>query len=929
MTFPSMLYTVLIKPLQILFEVIFSFAYHITGNAGQSIIVLSLAVNFLVLPLYRRADAMQEEEKNIQLKLQKGVSHIKKTFRGDERMLILQTYYRQNNYKPTYVLRGATSLFLEIPFFIAAYHFLSDLPKLNGASFGPIADLGKPDGLLTVAGLTIHLLPVVMTVINIISSAIYSKGYPLKTKVQLYAMAVFFLIFLYTSPSGLVFYWTLNNLFSLVKNIFYKIKNPTKVLTVIASVAGLCAIGFGLINISYSVTRVLFFVLLGIILQVPVLSGIIKKKYPECMKIKMPDSGKRLFLLACVFMTVLVGGLIPSALLSASPLEFVDIRAFYHPLWYVCSALLLAAGVFLVWLHVFYWLQEERGKHIFEVIMCIFCAVAIVNYMCFGRNLGVLSSTLQYEVQPFFSKQEQLFNIFVLFAVTAVVVFAIWKKKKLMEELLLVGLVAILGMSAYNVAGINQTISKALAEHSSGQSEIRLPLSKTGKNVIVMMMDRGMGEYIPYMMCERPELIEKFSGFTYYDNVISFGGHTNFASPALFGGYEYTPVEINRKKDQLLVEKQNEALKVMPVLFYENGYDVTVCDPTYAGYQWIPDLSIYEDYPEIKTYITNGAFTGEAQRQEEIKDNMRNFFCYSFIKAVPVSLQGTLYEDGNYRNLSTENMQRQMIDKESHITKAEGIDGVFNKAYAVLENLDSITDFTEAGKNQFIMLSNDTTHEPMLMQKPDYTPSIYVDNSAYPEENRKLSQEGLFQGERTLKMERISQVSLYHSNMAAMLRLGEWFDYLKENGVYDNTRIIIVSDHGMGLEQIEELISDIEDDTQTGNEKGNENDGSFYYPLLMVKDFDAKEFRVSHEFMTNADVPAIALNELVKKPVNPFTGNEISTAEKTAHEQCIIVSNLWETKDNQGNVFAPARWFSVKEDIWNRENWNFNYEYHE
>ena len=38
---------------------------------------------------------------------------------------LLQTYYRQNNYKPTYVLKGATSLFLEIPFFIAAYAFLS------------------------------------------------------------------------------------------------------------------------------------------------------------------------------------------------------------------------------------------------------------------------------------------------------------------------------------------------------------------------------------------------------------------------------------------------------------------------------------------------------------------------------------------------------------------------------------------------------------------------------------------------------------------------------------------------------------------------------------------------------------------------------------------------------------------------------------
>lgn len=177
-------------------------------------------MNILVLPLYKRADAMQEEARDIDKKLQKGVSHIKKSFSGDEKMMILQTYYRQNNYKPTDVLKGSVSLLLEIPFFMAAYQFLFNVDALNGASLDPIKDLGAPDGLLVIGGLSINLLPILMTVINIISSTIYLKGFPVKTKIQLYAVAFFFLVFLYTSPSGLVFYWTLNNIFSLVKNIF-------------------------------------------------------------------------------------------------------------------------------------------------------------------------------------------------------------------------------------------------------------------------------------------------------------------------------------------------------------------------------------------------------------------------------------------------------------------------------------------------------------------------------------------------------------------------------------------------------------------------------------------------------------------------------------------------------------------------------------
>ena len=46
---------------------------------------------------------------------------------------------------------------------------------------------------------------------------------------ECFSMALF-LVLLYNSPSGLVIYWTMNNLFSLVKNIFYKMKHPIWVL---------------------------------------------------------------------------------------------------------------------------------------------------------------------------------------------------------------------------------------------------------------------------------------------------------------------------------------------------------------------------------------------------------------------------------------------------------------------------------------------------------------------------------------------------------------------------------------------------------------------------------------------------------------------------------------------------------------------------
>jgi membrane protein insertase Oxa1/YidC/SpoIIIJ len=116
---------------------------------------------------------------------------------------------------------------------MAAYQLLSNAQMLNGASLGPITDLGAPDGLIALGSITLNALPILMTLINVISSAIYLKGFPLKTKIQLYGMALFFLVFLYNSPAALVFYWTLNNTFSLFKTLFYRIKNSRKILNVL------------------------------------------------------------------------------------------------------------------------------------------------------------------------------------------------------------------------------------------------------------------------------------------------------------------------------------------------------------------------------------------------------------------------------------------------------------------------------------------------------------------------------------------------------------------------------------------------------------------------------------------------------------------------------------------------------------------------
>jgi len=903
MTLFEMIYTMFIGPLKLIFEIVFDVANGFTGNPGLSIVFLSLVMNVLVLPLYRRADAMQEQARNMDEKLRDGVAHIKKTFSGDEKMLILQTYYRQNHYKPTDALKGSISLLLEIPFFIAAYQFLSNLGSLRGISLGPIHDLSAPDEMLVISGLTINILPIIMTGINVISSCIYLKGFPLKTKIQLYGMAFFFLVFLYHSPSGLVFYWTLNNLFSLVKTIFYKLKNPKRVLSVLMAVIGvplfIYAVGF---YQSILLEKKVFLILVAILFEIPIVWGYLKPKTKLSGMVHVSPN-RSMFMIASCFLTILVGVLIPSTLIADSPQEFVDIAYFHHPIWYIVRSAIMAAGTFLIWMRVFYWLASSGGKVFFDIFVWILCGIMLIDYMFFGKNLGIISSTLRYENGMLFSRKECLINGGVLVVLAVVLYLVQCKWHRVVSAVLLTASITIGIMSAGHFITIKSSVNKITAADS--QTNTVFELSTRGKNVVVIMLDRAMGEYIPYIINEKPELCEQFAGFTYYSNVISFGGYTNFGAPGLLGGYEYTPVEMNRRADEPLVVKHNEAVKVMPVLFANHGYDVTVCDPTYANYQWIPDLSIFNEYPEINTYITKGKFSTPELKQQVIDHNNRNFFCFSIMKTMPLMLQPSIYSLGTYNQ--PEHYLGQIMQGGS---KAKGMSSAFMEPYNVLCNLSDMAKVTDDNKNTFLFLSNDTTHEPMLLQEPEYKPAQYVDNTEYDIKN---TQKCTVNGE-TMKIENEEQMIHYHANMAALLRLGEWFDNLKQKNVYNNTKIILVSDHGRDLKHFDQLLHDASDLLKNVE---------MYYPLLMVKDFNSTEFTISDEFMTNADVPVLATDGLIEDPENPFTGNPITSVEKKAHDQYIIMSSDWEVGVNNGNTFLPARWARVKDNIWDKENWEF------
>lgn len=916
MSVGMVLYTLLIKPLELIFEIIYSIANSVIVNPGLSIIALSLAMNFLVLPLYMRADALQMEEQEREKKLKDMTSHIRKTFKGDERFMMLQAYYRENDYKPIYALRGSFSLLLEIPFFISAYHFLSHLELIKGVSFGPIKDLGYQDGLIQAFGVSINLLPILMTLINIVSSLIYSKGSPVKTKVQLCVVALVFLVFLYKSPSGLVFYWTLNNLFSLIKNVFYKLKEPRKILCILSSCFGVLLAGMIVARGVYSLRQKIVLFGFCLMLQLPILisktqiMSRLENKRNERSKKNGFENANSVFLFSMIYVAILIGLLITSQVIASSTAEFVNILDLYNPSMYVLNSLLIAVGLFVIWIGIFYYLTDKKSRGLFAEACLMFAIIASVDYMFFGTKLGNLSQRLQFDNAPVYSLKQMGLNLLVIVAIIVVVHLIINWNSKVIVPILLAGIIAIGFMSVKNVKIINSEYAKV---YDTIDQSSELPVyrfSKNGKNVVILMMDRMIGDYIPYLFHERPDLKEKFDGFTYYSNTVSFGTSTNAGLQGLFGGYEYTPKEMNKRDDTPLVEKNNESLKVMPTLFAENDFDVTVCDPSYANYNYIPDLSIFDDCPGVKAYITKGKLNDSIVKGAGLKDLLnRNLVCYGIFKSIPLVVQSSFYNNGNYFSTGMGNGEEDIeanMQIRSSLAVGEGYDVNFIDAYSTLYNMVPMTRIEDDNSNHYLSMCNETTHRPCILQLPDYVPKYETDNSEYYEGSYiKTDDEG-----NTINIEDEENYPHYHVHMATLIELGKWFDYLKEEGVYDNTRIIIASDHSWTINLDESMF--LED-----------HDLEHFCCTLMVKDFNAKGFTESKEFMTNADVPTIAMDGLIENPINPYTNNPINSDPKYEGPQELHYVETWQTEINNGNTYLPGFWYSVHDDVHDPKNWKY------
>jgi YidC/Oxa1 family membrane protein insertase len=196
--------------------------FHMTGNFGVAILMLTVLIKMIFFPLANRSYAAMSRMKALQPEMKR----IRDAYKEDK---VRQQQELMNLYKTQKVnpVAGCLPMLIQIPVFFALYKVLYvTIEMRHQPFFGWIHDLAAPDptNLFTLFGLVPWSPPAVLhvgiwAILMGISMFLQQKLNPAPQdpmQQRLFMlMPIFFTFLLASFPAGLVIYWTWNNTLSI------------------------------------------------------------------------------------------------------------------------------------------------------------------------------------------------------------------------------------------------------------------------------------------------------------------------------------------------------------------------------------------------------------------------------------------------------------------------------------------------------------------------------------------------------------------------------------------------------------------------------------------------------------------------------------------------------------------------------------------
>lgn len=221
-------YYFLTKP----FFYILDFLYNFIGNMGWAILLFAALLRLVMFPIANKSYDSMSKMKKIQPK----IKELQERYGNDKMKLQQETLemYRREKINPT---AGCLPMFIQIPVFFSLYKVLNIAIEIRHAPFiGWIKDLSAPDPLVlstilhfpVPSLLDIGVWPIIMGITMYVQQKL-NPAPTNKDQARMFAlMPLIFTFMLGHFASGLVIYWTLSNILSIIQQKAIMRKNGVK-----------------------------------------------------------------------------------------------------------------------------------------------------------------------------------------------------------------------------------------------------------------------------------------------------------------------------------------------------------------------------------------------------------------------------------------------------------------------------------------------------------------------------------------------------------------------------------------------------------------------------------------------------------------------------------------------------------------------------
>ncbi len=197
--------------------------YRTTGNYGIAIILISVLTRLPFIPLMTKSQASMKAMQGLNPKMQE----LKKKYKDDPQKLQAETMklYKEAGVNP---MAGCMPMLLQIPVFFALYKVLLVSIELRQAPFVLwLKDLSAPDtlfghfpaGIPLLGGAALGILPILMGITMWLQQRLTpnpSSMDPNQAKIMKFLPVIFTFMF-FNLSSGLVLYWTVGNVLSIIQ----------------------------------------------------------------------------------------------------------------------------------------------------------------------------------------------------------------------------------------------------------------------------------------------------------------------------------------------------------------------------------------------------------------------------------------------------------------------------------------------------------------------------------------------------------------------------------------------------------------------------------------------------------------------------------------------------------------------------------------